>query len=350
MNIIFGVGGRRRKLRMPKRIVFLCTLLLASLIGLGLCVCGGQPAYIFVPMTVTGTACALLLSKASLLLTLPLRIPVRRSDIYRWTPELCAFIVYSVFLVMIMKAGSDELFPDRVMASASVSYMVAGGLLTALPICLAHSILAAERAQGTLEAVLLMPVNRSKLAWGRLVHLVLLGLRLMAWLLPLYWVFTYAGNLIVGQHNPPALRFATMYIFAPTYDFCNSFAVLHTTRTSAGFGAWGMLLMCGRLLRDFCSYCLASSLAFYISVRIHSFGRSLLAGVIAIPTTFAAFYVAESALFRWLHVHGWWTMTWAWSVGCLLAFLLLLSMRVLIAYRGVSLIAAGFDHYLIGEK
>jgi hypothetical protein len=85
---------------------------------------------------------------------------------------------------------------DVLQISAGVGYAIFGAVILLFPLVAAASTLAAERSRGTMEALVLTPLEGRRVCLGRLLCVTGPWLRLFLWMLPIYLVI--AGSQAVG--------------------------------------------------------------------------------------------------------------------------------------------------------
>jgi ABC-type Na+ efflux pump permease subunit len=111
--------------------------------------------------------------------------PGGQAALRRLAPEIAAAAAYAVLLGSVGLAAAFGSGADWA-TSAGWAILVGSLLMMVLPAWFGAESLARERSRGTLEALLLLPVGRERLAWGRYCHASLAWLRLALWMLPLH--------------------------------------------------------------------------------------------------------------------------------------------------------------------
>ncbi len=145
-----------------------------------------------------------MLRRISELMATPFARPPGRRR--RWTgaaPEWCALVIYlavggialfrTKYLVNVEGESFDDALLETLHIAAAVGYSVFAVCITVFPLVGAALTFASERGRGTLEAMVLTPLDGRKIAALRWLHVVAPWLRLFAWMLPLYFLIAGTG-------------------------------------------------------------------------------------------------------------------------------------------------------------
>jgi len=147
------------------------------------------------------------------------RPPGRRGLWARFAPEWCAGLIYLTAAVIVVSSGHRLLTvkhyefstaaADVLQVSAGVGYTLFGIVILFLPMIAAASTLAAERSRGTMEALVLTPIEGRRICLGRLLCVAGPWLRLFLWVLPIYIVI--AGSQAVGEQVERRDKWASVH-------------------------------------------------------------------------------------------------------------------------------------------
>ncbi len=286
------------------------------------------------------------------LLRLPLARPPGRRFRLTLMPGICAGLVY---LTLFGFAGISTLIGARrgLVNGVVVAYLVASGMVMLLPIGAAAVSLAGEQSGGTMDALLLTPLDRASLAWGRYWNLALPWLRFMLWVSPVYLalIFTDAyEDLMRGSKSALA---ATLMAAGPKPLCGLIFAI--DWGGSPDFTASGLIILPLRVLRDALSLLLSVALAYYISARMRTAGRALLVCYLVIPGLLATVFCGPEWIIAAIgpapEIWGGRGLTQAQAGPVYAALAPLGVLLEILAIRAlVGRVARNFDAYALGEK
>ena len=285
------------------------------------------------------------------------RPPGRRSLLREFAAGWWALAIYAAFIATYLvlarryQAPPDAGWHDRSGRAMSLALAAAyglGGIVLFLgPLWSGAMAWARERQAGTLEALLLTPLNSTERVQGRFWHVFGPWARLLLYLLPLYLVlactepFQSAGTLRGGWD----LWLLCIFVTKPSWMFWTVTEALHSWEWSLA----GLVPVLLRFANDFTIAFFACAAAYYISVRARSATRALVgAGLVAM------------GMLTVLSLHDWLLaaeitetfrirpdtvgfLTYG-SLGALAAVV-----RVWLGFRLLRLAAENFDAYVLGE-
>jgi hypothetical protein len=303
--------------------------------------------------------------------TVPLaRPPGRRGLLRRLAPEFCAAGVYAVWFlagILWLWAQSDAYsFPDleevdnSIQFGAACGYGLAGLLLLVFPVTVAAMSLASEKSRGTAEAMVLTPVGRAALAWGRYWHLLWPWLRLMVYVSPLV-IWLACGEVVDDIRTegwPETLELGIGWGCCPRWFL--TIGMAGTSEYDGDFEpCWlGPPLAILRLINDGSLLVFVTGVAYLFSASSRSSGRALALSWIAVPLALCTvvaldccFMVVLLVLAEFLDV------SWARSLDAEVIFgayaalaLLMTAARYALGLLAVALVARNFDRWMLGER
>ncbi len=225
------------------------------------------------------------------------RTPGRRRWPKRFAPELCAVAVYVVMVtIFVLRCLREvnvkgelfvEVWAEVLQISAGIGYALAGTILLIAPVLACALAFAAERSRGTLESMMLTPLEGRRVAWGRYLNAVTPWLRFFLWTLPVYMLL--AGSEAVSD---PVNSFrwdwggVALYVFSA---FCPKpifvAVVVGLARSAGPVMKWSLAGGCSVLLRfvnDISIFVFATGAAFFCSVRARTTARALLGALLVL--------------------------------------------------------------------
>jgi hypothetical protein len=302
------------------------------------------------------------------------RMPGRRSLWRRRAPEIWAAVIYAILLVvwltpeLIYRPQSGIGAAPRsawwlkwgLVSGAYLAYFLAGAVLFFGALASGSLAWARERDRGTLEPLLLTPMNFSAVVSLRFWHGLWPWVRLMLWLLPIYLLISLSGPFLEFAHDPGELH-------EPWGLSC---VCVFMSKPLLGLFAWGGPFKPGpdwhlgttglvalRLVNDFSIVLFVCAAAYYLSVRSRSGTRALVAASLIVPLAaplilapqdmlgltaqlliWADYLTGSNALLQALLV--------AYGLVGIAAFIA----RVWLALWLVKRAARNFDWYALGEK
>jgi len=258
----------------------------------------------------------------------------------RWAPELSAVCVYLIVLVaaMILAEGRGPRWDQ----GAVWGYLVGLALLTFVPLALAAVSLVGERQDGTLDALVLAPVDRRKLVWGRFWNCVGPWARLIIWMLPLY-LLIFLSRPVVGG--------GSVYRISPALCSVGSGPMMGYLLLERGSDVvlskqMQCLAFVARPLRDAVGIFFVAGAGLYVSARVKGPGRALVVALLSVPLVLATVMSSAEWGVLYFGIRG-----GIDDVGGLYFFwsLVMLVVQILVTLRLVSSVARNFDRFLLGE-
>lgn len=279
------------------------------------------------------------------LLRTPLSVPlVWQHGLRKWAPEIAAVVVYLIasLAALILVDSSGRPWVD----GAAWGCLVAAGVMTFVPLGGAAGSLASERQMGTLDALILTPVDRRRLVWGRYWNCAVPWARFIAWLLPLYvvlflsrptgepagnWVTSPVSATLCGLGARPALGYMIL-------EHGEQIALRRELQA---------LCVAVRALRDFVTLLLVCAIGLYCSARARTRAGAMGAALIAVPVLVGGVLSAP----EWLIV-GRVGLPGVEDLGAVYFFwsVVTVIVELLVALRLAGSVARNFDRFLLHEE
>ncbi len=269
---------------------------------------------------------------------------VWRRSLRKWAPEIAALAVYLIMSLAALIPLASSVYPW--VDGAAWGYLVAAGILTFVPLSLAASSLTGERQMGTLDALILTPVDRRRLAWERYWNCVFPWLRFIAWLLPLYlvlflsrpaepvqasWLNPAISATLCGLGSKPAL----------------GYLILEHGEQMALRSELQALCVAVRAIRDCVTLLLVCGIGLYASARTRTRAGSMIAGLVVVLVLLGGVL----SLPEWFIV-GQWDIPGVENVAAayFLWSLMVVLTELLVALIMARSVARNFDHFLLRES
>jgi hypothetical protein len=287
----------------------------------------------------------------------PLSRPPGRADLLgRFAPEIFACMAYGftglVFLIWRDDATVDQLLQQ----AAMVAYAVIGLGLVMVPVNAAAASLAGEKTRMTIEGLVLTPGRHWKLALGRYAFVLWPGIRLLLYLIPVYFVLAsgalFREALDSGEWwAPPTCVLLPKPVLAIA---CAAVAAFE--RGELAFRPGGALMIAGRILNDFSVLLLVSGVAFYVSARARSAARALILGyllvllLILVVMPLGVWFIVIAAILE--NMAGWRSNIDEDTIfgGYVAIASVTALVRLALGLALPAAVACRFDRYVIGEK
>ena len=285
------------------------------------------------------------------LMRAPLAMPpgfTRYPRLYRFAPEWGIGCLYAATFANFLSSPGAL---GSLLGAASIAYAMAMVFLLLWAMSLAVLLATAERSRGATDSLLLTPLDRSRLVWGRFLNLTIPWLRAFLYLLPVYFVI--AGSTRVGYTRgwpDPALH-ALGCAFSPVPLFVAELAFdVNWGATTLRWGGSGLLLTLLRLVNDLSVFLFAAGAALYLSTGASSAARAMLRSFVLIPAALLSVLMLD---YWWLYLHdllgsplGNTVMTAGYGILAVTMMLL----RFFLAWCLVRRTARNFDWYALGER
>jgi hypothetical protein len=275
----------------------------------------------------------------------PLALPLTWQKVLRRVaPEIAALVVYLVMALAALILVDTSGYPW--VDGAAWGYLVAAAILTIVPLSMAASSLASERQMGTLDALILAPVDRKRLVWGRYWNCVMPWTRFIAWLLPIYivlflsrpieggsakWLGPSITATMCGLGSKPALGFMIL-------DAGDSMALRFELQA---------LCVAVRPLRDFVSLLFVTGMGLYCSARCRTRTAALALALSVTPLLLGTLLSAAEWVMilsgRLPGVADIGAGYFFWSIVTVLV-------EVLLGIRLASSVARNFDRFMLREE
>ncbi len=240
----------------------------------------------------------------------PLSAPPGKSG--RWVrraPLICVGVVYAVWLVAtaltyltVHGLGAMAGVGHSLAVGGVFAYGVGGLLLMLLPPAITAGVLAHERDSGTMEALVLTPLDRDRLARGRFWHAAWPWLQVFLWLLPVYLCLGLGVSGIFGavrsgtSGTKEFMGLSVAYVFVPKIYAC-MFAGMGLSEGLA-IPCWGVILTLLRICRDMIDVMAALGISYYFSARMHRGVHAMLLSVVTVPACMLTIFLAP----EWISV------------------------------------------------
>jgi hypothetical protein len=234
----------------------------------------------------------------------PLSAPPGKSG--RWlrrTPIICVALIYAVWLattlityIAFYDFGEIATAGQSVVIGGLWAYGVAGVLLMLLPAAMTASVLAHERDRGTMEALVLTPVDRERLSRGRFWCAAWPWLRVFLWLLPVYLCLSigvsgfFGSSQISMSGTKEYLGFSVAYVFVPKFYAC-MFAGMGLS-LGPGMPCWELVLTVLRISRDMIDVMVALGISYYFSARMRRGVHAMLLSMVTVPACMLTLFLA----------------------------------------------------------
>ncbi len=272
-----------------------------------------------------------------------------------------AAVIYTPVVTACVLFRADDGFLDVISAYSGFSYALAAPLLMIFPIALAASAWSREKQLGTAEALVLAPAARSRLVWGRWLHLTLPWAKVLLLMLPLYLLV--ASNLFFARRPwpGPTAAFTSKLLQGLRLVYWGQGAVM--SWSSGRFAILGC-----RAVNDLSILLFAVSAAFWLSARCRTPARSYALSLALIPLLLmtvlgqdiwmllaqrAYFALAPEPDFRGLFDTGdfdFYRKRLATAAMVASVFgALIMAVRFLLAWLAVRSVVLNFDRFLLGE-
>ena len=305
------------------------------------------------------------------------RMPGRRSFWRRRAPEIWAAVIYGV-LLLAWVASMFRYYPAKgpdsdylaamppwwtevsLVSAGYVAYGLAGAVLFFGAMASGALAWARERDRGTLEPLLLTPMNFSAVVSLRFWHVLWPWVRLMLWLLPIYLLISLGGPFLEFAHDPGEFDepwgLSCVCVFL-SKSLLGVFALVGPTRPGPDWhlGTTGLVAL--RFVNDFSIVLFVCAAAYYISVRSRSGTRALVAASLIVPLAAPLILAPQdmlglaAQLLIWAdHLMGSNAVLQALLVAYGLLGIAAFIARVWLALWLVKRAARNFDWYALGEK
>lgn len=304
-----------------------------------------------------------MLGRIRRLMRTPLAQPEPPSRLRRFAPEVCAGACYLAAALTLSFSPAARITGEGhldalLLLGAGMAYVLAGLLLFLVPMGLAAMVFARERDRSTLDALLMTPLDRESVVWGRFWSLVTPWLRLMLYLIPFYGIWacseimqeaveTIAEEkdawplvLIIACLPKPLVGLGVVTVW---FNFPGGWG------NESALSLGGAMLMALRAVNDLSIFPLVTAAAFHISARARSTGQALALSFLIIPfamLTVLAFDVWIPVL--WGIFARDITEEMATTYGVLASLAMLF--RFGLAWWLVRRVARNFDAYATGER
>ncbi len=272
----------------------------------------------------------------------------RHPRLYRFAPEWGMACLYTAtFANLLWSPGAL----GSLLGAASIAYATAMFVLILYPMSLAVLLATVDRSRGATESLLLTPLDRSRLVWGRFLNVTIPWLRAFVYLLPAYFVI--AGSIRVGYTrgwpNPILHALDCAFSLVPLFVAELAFDV-NWGATMLRWNGSGFLLILLRLVNDLSVFLFVTGASLYISTGARSTVRAMLRSFVLVPAALLSVLMLD---YWWLYLHDLLdsplgnTVTTA-GYGILAVSMMLL--RFFLAWYLVRRTARNFDWYALGEE
>jgi hypothetical protein len=296
------------------------------------------------------------------------RMPGRRSFWRRRAPEILAAGLYAVLLVVWLvpkyryQPGPELGGPPRpewcaagsLLPAAYLAYFLAGIALLLGPIVSGALAWARERDRGTLEALLLTPMDFSALVSLRFWHALWPWVKLMLYLQPVHMLFSGAHLFRTpGQTWGGWTDFSLCTLMSkPLMAYFIVDERIYLYQLQPAWNGLGDLLapMALRFANDFSTVFFACAAAYFISVRARNSARALATSFILVPSVLCIILAPHDLMFFLAFPRASNETTDMLLTGYGFVGIAALITRLWLALWLVKRAARNFDWYALGEK